>query len=174
MAESLKLVGFKRVAEHSADGAATVLSIVLPPSGNVHFFPKWWERKANQKIYVSGAKIAIEGSAYELLIPCSFSTRLRIRYDGDPLALILSEQSEIERVGVADTATGTIVAEYVAPRVKARNAKWFYKVLDQATIDGNIPAPPPPPAPAPPISRDSTEQEPKRSYRKIKVEKECD
>lgn len=141
MAESLKLVGFKRVKDHSADGAATELSIVNPPSGNVHFFPKWWERKANQKIYVSGAKIAIEGSAYELLIPCNFSTRLRIRYEGDPLALILSEQSEVARVGVADVATGAIVAEYIAPRIKAKNAKWVYKVIDQATIDGNAPPP---------------------------------
>lgn len=139
MAESLKLVGFKRVAQHSADGAATALSIVQPPSGNVHFFPKWWDRKGNQKIYISGAKLAVEGSDYEILIPCSFSTRLRIRYDGDPLALILSEQSEVSRVGIADIATGVIVAEYVAPRIKANNAKWVYKVLDQATIDGNEP-----------------------------------
>ena len=143
MAESLKLVGFKRVAQHSADGASTALSIVQPPSGNVHFFPKWWDRKGNQKIYISGAKLAVEGSAYEILVPCSFSTRLRIRYDGDPLALILSEQSEVSRVGIADIATGKIVAEYVAPRIKANNAKWVYKVLDQDTIDGNAPAPDP-------------------------------
>jgi hypothetical protein len=144
MAESLKLVGFKRVEDHSPEAALAALTLVPPPQGNVHFFPKWWDRKANQKIYISGAKFAIEGSPYELLIPCTFGTRLRIQYDGDPLALILSEQSQVERVGVYDTATGVVVFEYVAPRVKARNAKWFSKVLDQDTIDGNTPAPPPP------------------------------
>jgi len=168
MAESLKLVGFKRVVDHSADGAALQLSIVNPPSGNVHFFAKWWDRKANQKIYISGAKIAIEGSAYELLIPASFSTRLRIRYDGDPLALVLSEGSEMSRLGVADIATGKVVAEYIAPRIKSKNAKWAYKVLDQATIDGNTP---PAPAPSEPVAALST---PSRAKGPKAKKKECD
>jgi len=173
MAESLKLVGFKRVAQHSADGAATALNIVQPPSGNVHFFPKWWDRKGNQKIYISGTKLAVEGSPYEILVPCTFGTRLRIQYDGDPLALVLSEQSQVKRIGVLDIATGIVVAEYTAPRVKGRNAKWAYKVLDQATIDGNIPEPPAEPDPDPDTTAASAKvaEEPKK---KTKVEKECD
>ena len=170
MAESLKLVGFKRVAEHSTDGVATELSIVGPPAGNVHFFKKWWDRKGNQKIYISGAKLAIEGSPYELLIPATFMTRLRIRYEGDPLALILSGQSEVTRLGVADIATGRIVAEYIAPRIKSKNAKWAYKVLDQATIDGNIPPPEEPfvnaPATVEPASVEAGKCPPKRTRKK--------
>ena len=50
---------------------------------------------------------------------------------GDALGLILSEHSELSRVGVADIATGKIVFEYIAPRVKFWNYQWSSKVIDR-------------------------------------------
>ena len=124
MSESLKLVGFKRILSHStSDGSDTKLSIVPPPKGNAWFVARWWDKKANQKIYISCTKLAIEGSNLEIVVPSSFSTRLFVTYNGDPKTIVFGQRNDVSRVALIDSTTGVVAVEYKFPSIKSRNAK---------------------------------------------------
>ena len=153
MSESLKLVGFKRILNHTtSDGSDKQLKIVPPPKGNAHFVVRWWDRKANQKIYISCTKLAIEGSDLELVVPSTFSTRLTVRYDGDPTTIVFGTRNDVSRVALIDKATGEIAVEYKFPSVKTRTAKTAVKINPDYSFDGGS-EPEPEPEPEGPDGR---------------------
>ena len=159
MSESLKLVGFKRILNHATnDGSATKLSLVPPPKGNAHFVARWWDKKANQKIYISCTKLAIEGSDLEIVVPSSFSTRLAITFDGDVNNLVFGVRMDVSRVALIDKNTGEIALQYVFPAIKNRTAK-IAKIVNDDYDDGTpepTPEPTPTPTPTPPPTPEPT------------------
>lgn len=150
MSESLKLVGFKRILNHStSDGSEKQLSLVPPPKGNAHFVVRWWDKKANQKIYISCTKIAVEGSDLEIVVPSSFSTRLAITYDGDVNNLVFGVRMDVSRVALIDKNTGEIAVEYIMPSIKNRTAKIKKVVNSDYSPEEPEETPEPSPSPEP-------------------------
>lgn len=153
MSESLKLVGFKRILNHAtSDGSDTQLSIVPPPKGNAHFVARWWDKKANQKIYISCTKLAVEGSDLEIVVPSSFSTRLTLTYEGDVRNIVFGQRNDVSRVALIDKTTGEVAVEYKFPSIKNRTAKTAVVVSDDYDFDGSgatEPEPTPEPTPEP-------------------------
>ena len=163
MSESLKLVGFKRILNHStSDGSDTQLSLVPPPKGNAHFVARWWDKKANQKIYISCTKLAIAGSDLEIVVPSSFSTRLQITYTGDVATLVFGTRMDVTRVALIDKNTGEIAVQYIFPSIKNRTAK-IRTVINEDYV-GPEPEETPDPEPEPEVKA-----APKKSSKKKKA-----
>ena len=113
MADSLKLVGIKRVS--SQTGAD--LTIVTPiRGGDHHKIRRWWSDNKNVAPYVNCTKFTVSRTDGDvvLLVPTSPDTRLDIKFDGDSTWTFGPSNRSVTRVGVFTTGLA-LIEEYVFP-----------------------------------------------------------
>ena len=113
MADSLKLVGTKRVAGQTGSD----LTITTPlRGGDQHSVRRWWKDNKNSALYINCTKFTVsrtDGNVV-LMVPSSPDTRLDIAFDGDSLWTFCPTDRAVSRVGVF-TSDLTLIEEYVFP-----------------------------------------------------------
>ncbi len=111
MADSLKLVGVKRISNQT--GNDLVLS--RPTGGGDQFkIRRWWSDNKNCAVYVNCTKLAVSRptGGVMLMVPTSQDTRLDIKFDGDSTWTFGPVSRSVDRVGVFTTNL-ELIEEYV-------------------------------------------------------------
>ncbi len=113
MADSLKLVGTKRVAGQT--GSDLTISTPLR-GGDQHLVRRWWNDNKNSALYVNCTKFLVSRAAGDvvLMVPSSSDTRLSISFDGDTAWTFGPIDRAVSRVGVF-TSDLNLIEEYVFP-----------------------------------------------------------
>lgn len=113
MADSLKLVGTKRVAAQTGSD----LTISTPVrGGDQHTVRRWWNDNKNSALYINCTKFKVSRAAGDvvLMVPSSADTRLDISFDGDAQWTFGPIDRAVSRVGVF-TSGLELIEEYVFP-----------------------------------------------------------
>lgn len=113
MADSLKLVGIKRVSGQTGSD----LSISTPlRGGDHHKIRRWWNDNKNVAPYVNCTKLLVSRTAGDvvLMVPTSSDTRLDIKFNGDTEWSFGPTSRSVNRVGVFTTSL-ELIEEYVFP-----------------------------------------------------------
>lgn len=117
MADSLKLVGIKRVDKQT--GAD--LTLTSPTrGGDQHKIRRWWKDNRNAAQYVNCTKFKVSRASGDvvLMVPTSQDTRLDIKFDGDQTWTFGPSSRAIDRVGVFTTNL-SLIEEYVFPVISS-------------------------------------------------------
>ena len=113
MADSLKLVGTKRVSGQTGSD----LTISTPVrGGDQHKVRRWWNDNKNSALYVNCTKFTVSRAAGDvvLMVPSSADTRLDISFDGDTAWAFGPTDRAVSRVGIF-TSGLDLIEEYVFP-----------------------------------------------------------
>lgn len=114
MADSLSLIGIKRISKHTGDD----LALVTPTKGGDHHkIRRWWSDNENNAPYVNCTKFNVTRTDGDvvLLIPSTQDTRLHITFDGDSVWGFAYDRG-VSRVGVF-TTNYQLIEEYVLPSI---------------------------------------------------------
>ena len=111
MADSLKLVGIKRVSAQT--GSDLTISTPLR-GGDHHKIRRWWKDNKNCALYVNCTKFNVSRTDGDvvLMVPSSAYTRLDIKFDGDATWTFGPSERAVSRVGVFTTGLD-LIEEYV-------------------------------------------------------------
>ena len=110
MADKLVYKGGSNVVDHTG----TEMQLVLPRSGDIHSFPRWWNKKGTVA-YVDCAIFNVtmaSGQTVRLIVPVSQgSMTLEIRHDGNG-NFTFPIKGSVERIAVFHGTQNTIYREY--------------------------------------------------------------
>lgn len=150
MADKLVYKGGTDVVDHTGKE----MQLVLPNSGSLHRFPRWWNKKGTvQYIDVAIFKVALDnGESVRLIVPSIGPVTMEIRHDGyGNFCFPQKSKGAIERVAVFGEASNDLLVEYQ-----------FSKISGGSVLKRSISPLPTPPAPEPepePAVIEDTEEE---------------
>ena len=137
MADKLIYKGGATVVGHTG----TEIELVLPTSGALHRFPRWWNKKGTVA-YIDAAIFTVKfdsGTSVRLVVPTSIGAHtLEIRHDGFG-NFTFPVHTGFERVAVIASADNTLYREYQ-----------FAKISGGSVLTRTITSYPHAPAPKPP------------------------
>ena len=109
MADKLTLKGVKVVTNHTGNE----INLVASKGGPSHKFPKWWNKKGSNQIYIDCTifKITRADGDIRLVIPSSQDTRVTINYDGSD-GFTFSATHAIDRAILCELNSCVPLVEY--------------------------------------------------------------
>ena len=124
------------------------IQLVLPKSGRLHKFPRWWNKKPG--IYIDAAIFTVtleSGVKVRLVVPATERMHLEIRHDG--FGNFTFPQCRVDRIAVVAVDSTELLVEYQFSKISGG------KVLKR-TLTGipKPPAPEPTPEPEPEVNRE--------------------
>ena len=116
MADSISFIGAKTVRNQTGDQ----ITLLRPKrGGDTHRIKSWWHKGRNA-VYIDCALFNVDldnGTAVQLAIPLSETTRVKFTSVGDGNFTFNKDFLGVDRAAVIDPSTGALVYEYQFPKI---------------------------------------------------------